>query len=356
MPGQSSEDAVMAKRLEPHASRGTARDARKHEEEPPAGPVERLWNRATKTIVGAGAIASAIAAIVSLWPPSDNAEPDLPDRPTFTWVQIKSDVPFSAFQIHVATNQLPEEPPGGLRPWGAAPVAATEQYDPTADPNGGVTDPPPYESDPPTAPPPPSETASTPDINPTAGTASAESSAPDAVEVKPALTPDPASTAATENACAELTSTISEEACRESPIVDLMARSFLRNATGEPDPPDAAKTSLVQIFEDARTTEATEESVAEPLGVVITVKVELAGMRNEPVLLSWSMWNLGATRVHGEWLNPSLAYRLVATTNRDVAELNFWVPLPRTSGSYQLRSHLEATGMTPVTDDSKTFS
>lgn len=340
----------MAKRYEPRASHRTAREARNYEEE----PAEGLWARANKKLVGAGAVATALVALLTLgrqlWPDSGSEQANR--AATFTGeVRITELVRFSAYEPQLRAIHLSGERPAGLRPWGAA-VAATENLPQTADPpEGNDTGPSREEPNRPTVAPIPSETAPTSGVNPTAETSPTASGAPDAVAITPALPSNPDVDETKKGACAELSRMISAEKCRKSQPVDLMARSLLRSASDHPDPPDTAQRKLVQILEESR-----NDFSSEPIGVVIGVKVELVGMRNRPVLLSWSMWNHGATSVYGEWLNTHLALQLVATSDRDEVTLTFWVPVPEPTGSYFIRSQLQDSGEPAVTKNSRTFS
>jgi hypothetical protein len=82
---------------------------------------------------------------------------------------------------------------------------------------------------------------------------------------------------------------------------------------------------------------------AEPLGVVVIADVELVGLRGKPVTLSWSMWQTGGdVRLHGDWLNNNLAYRLKAVTDHDTVTIDLWVPLPRPPGPYLVQVDINA--------------
>jgi hypothetical protein len=116
---------------------------------------------------------------------------------------------------------------------------------------------------------------------------------------------------------------------------------------GNPVAPAMAAERVLELLRDARSTGGEppegEEPRGEPLGVVITADLELAGLRGKLVLLSWSMCQQGGTkRLYGNWLNRNLAYRLEATTDRDTTSLDLWVPLPRSPGPYFIRVNLTA--------------
>jgi len=81
------------------------------------------------------------------------------------------------------------------------------------------------------------------------------------------------------------------------------------------------------------------------LGVVVRSDIVLVGLKGKKVTLSWSMWSKdGSKRLSGDWLNDTLAYELEATTARDTASVELWVPLPKQVGKYIIRSTLRIDG------------
>jgi hypothetical protein len=79
-----------------------------------------------------------------------------------------------------------------------------------------------------------------------------------------------------------------------------------------------------------------------PLGELVNVNLELVGLRGQPVLLSWSIFQGSShTSLFGKWLRDFAAYRLEATTNDDTAALEMWIPLPKLPGPYFI--HLSLT-------------
>ena len=49
---------------------------------------------------------------------------------------------------------------------------------------------------------------------------------------------------------------------------------------------------------------------------------------------------VAAQQVPADWATPTVAYRLTPGTERDVASLPVWVPLPDVPGPYRLRLYL----------------
>jgi hypothetical protein len=79
-----------------------------------------------------------------------------------------------------------------------------------------------------------------------------------------------------------------------------------------------------------------------PLGELISVNLELAGLQGQPVLMSWSIFQEGShTNLFGKWLNDFAAYRLESTTNDDTGTLEMWIPLPKLKGPFFI--HLSLT-------------
>ncbi|MGN9912815.1 hypothetical protein ACTMTJ_35300 [Phytohabitans sp. LJ34] len=335
----------MAKRMERRAPRGVDYSGRQREEaDQPAW--RRWWNGATKTIVGAGALASAVAAIVSLWP-----APDPANAAAFHAVRITPEVPFSEYRQRIATAHGTGEDTfgmGGLH-LAAAATAATGEPAPEWPP-----EPAPEPSD--TAP--PADATSVPPTTSAPESSPVEPAAPllqgSAVEVEPSADKGQTLRVDPRRICDHMKTFAS--ACRANPgLAAQYADSTLPSAspTHGVEQEERGAAGVDNIFQQARKVPADE---SEPLGVVVTVELELTGMRDRPAHLSWSMWQQGgARRLHGEWLNTNLAYRLVATSDRDTASLDFWIPLPPEHGAYFIRSVLAVDGATVASADSETF-
>ena len=84
---------------------------------------------------------------------------------------------------------------------------------------------------------------------------------------------------------------------------------------------------------------------SEPLGELVNVNVELSGLRGQPVLLLWSIFQKGGqSNLFGKWLSDFVAYRLAATTNDDTGTLEMWIPLPKQPGPYFIHLTLTTSG------------
>jgi hypothetical protein len=83
----------------------------------------------------------------------------------------------------------------------------------------------------------------------------------------------------------------------------------------------------------------------QPLGELLSVDMELAGLQGQPMLLSWSIFQEGGqSHMSRNWLGNFPAYRLEATTNDDSGTLEMWIPLPRQPGPYFVRLTIATTG------------
>jgi uncharacterized membrane protein YgcG len=83
----------------------------------------------------------------------------------------------------------------------------------------------------------------------------------------------------------------------------------------------------------------------EPLGELVSADLELAGLKGQPVLLSWSIFQKnGPSHLSGKWLGNFVAYSLVPTTNDDTGTVVMWIPLPKQKGPYFVRLTLTTGG------------
>ena len=94
----------------------------------------------------------------------------------------------------------------------------------------------------------------------------------------------------------------------------------------------------------------------DPLGELVSVNMELAGLRGQPVFLLWSIFQEGGhTSLFGKWLNNFVAYRLEATTNDDTGTLEMWIPLPKLPGPFFIHLSLTTDGANIAGTDSNPF-
>jgi hypothetical protein len=68
------------------------------------------------------------------------------------------------------------------------------------------------------------------------------------------------------------------------------------------------------------------------------------------------MWQTGGdVRLHGDWLNSNLAYRLQAVTDHDTVTIDMWVPLPKPPGPYFVRVDINSGNTRLASSDSEPF-
>jgi hypothetical protein len=118
----------------------------------------------------------------------------------------------------------------------------------------------------------------------------------------------------------------------DEPDVENSAQFTSVDTDGNPVPPDVAAERVLEILRNART------DGDEPLGVVVTTDLDLAGLRGETVFLTWEMFGFGgSTQLHGELLNENLAYRIEPRSDHDAATVDLWIRLPPDPGPYVVR-------------------
>ena len=94
----------------------------------------------------------------------------------------------------------------------------------------------------------------------------------------------------------------------------------------------------------------------QPLGELVSVDLELAGLKGQPVFLSWAIFQKeGPSHLSGRWLSNFVAYRLEAKTNDDTGTLEMWVPLPKQKGPYFIRVTLTTGGANLASMNSNPF-
>lgn len=154
------------------------------------------------------------------------------------------------------------------------------------------------------------------------------------------------------------------------PIVKIFARfatsivtTVASDGEGNLVSPEVAAKRIIGILGHTRTVSeipsnqnSGSRNETEPLGELVSLNVELIGLRGQPVLLSWSIFQTGDhNNLFGKWLNNFAAYRLEATTDDDTGSLDMWIPLPKVTGPYFIRLNLTAGGADLASMDSDPF-
>jgi len=322
--------------------------------------LRRWWNGVTKTILTVGALATAVAAVLSLWP-----EPDPENGARFLSVHTTPGVPFDEFRQRltsghaqgigiqdrprewaiarqVANQSADVQPPGSADPTDV-PVPGSSQGEPSAPPATSPAPEPEGTAPPATATPAPTLTASKP-ARPTLNLANGV----------------PADRIArfTKEVCAgvQIKEPDIDVPCKPASPAESVFPGVALDRRGDLVDPEVAVERVARLFNETRTSRSTSGRI-DPLGVVVTVDFELVGLRGRPIELSWSMWQTGGNaRLYGEWLNTNLAYRVEPTSDRDTASLDIWIPLPKAPGSYYVRPILIADGATIASVATDPFS
>jgi hypothetical protein len=102
---------------------------------------------------------------------------------------------------------------------------------------------------------------------------------------------------------------------------------------GSPVPPQKAAEQLAARLATVRSTPTREGQ--DPLGMRLTVNLEIEGLRDQTLLLYWRLVQGGPAPVPGAWAEWIPAAELIATSERDGGVATIWVPLPEEPGPYR---------------------
>jgi hypothetical protein len=113
---------------------------------------------------------------------------------------------------------------------------------------------------------------------------------------------------------------------------------------------------IVALLRHGRTIGRRPGGKVEPLGVLVTSNVEVVGLRDRQLRLSWSVLERsGATPLPEVWHSRTIEYLLNATSDRDTGTMDFWVPMPKAPGQYFVRLTLSTDGALLTSADSPDF-
>lgn len=353
---------------------------------PPGVLSVRAWNRVTKVILGAGALATAIAAVLALavrFLPS----PEHENVARFLSVQPLSQLPLNQYQQRSAAFGTQS---AGRRGHGATLAAAvagqssspSAQPNPTAEPTPSPSDATPL----PTASPQPSPTVSPNETVSPVGTASPGETPSPGTTVSPTPTASPTASPPGRilalpaggmsfqgalqysNHTAYLIKVqdpgLNFVSCTGCNLYILHVGATEQN--GKNRSPSEAANVVANVLNDTQTVPAPARTGSQgaghnarrqPLGELVSVNMELAGLQGQPVFLSWSIFQeSGHNRLFGKWLSNFVAYRLEATTENDTGTLEMWIPLPKPPGPYFIRVSLSSDGASLTSMDSGPFA
>jgi hypothetical protein len=85
--------------------------------------------------------------------------------------------------------------------------------------------------------------------------------------------------------------------------------------------PEEAAAELVEALEDIELENS--PMGVDALGWTVAVGLDLKGLADEPLLLTWSLDGAG---VADSWAADNFAYRIIATTEHDTGTVKIWVP------------------------------
>lgn len=107
------------------------------------------------------------------------------------------------------------------------------------------------------------------------------------------------------------------------------------NDKGELSRPPEAALQLARALSDVEVSEG--EQGKDPAGWTVAVRLDLEGLNNEPMLLTWS---LGGLDVSESWRAEHLAYKVNARTPHDAGIAEVWIPNLARPGSYSVNIKL----------------
>jgi hypothetical protein len=313
----------------------------------------RRWGQLIAGVLTVGAVAGAVGSVKALWPSSP---PDLADKAAFTSVIIRSPFPLSEYKERL---KIVPQPAQTLEGYGVVELMAAQQPtasvdDPIAPTPTGTTEP----SAPSGTSPPPSTRSDAPENTPSGSGSSAT--------VTAKSPSGPLWRQQTIRAAEDIIPRVRDRAPqyflrsqpgnRSSGGIGLIAAaaSSATDENGDPVSADVAAERVVKLLHKTRTQPLGGK--LDPLGVLLTINVELEGLRNQPVLLTWRMFQAGGnTPLFGNWLGTTPAYRLDASTDHDTASFDLWVPLPRERGQYTVSLLLSSDRAILASEESPAF-
>jgi hypothetical protein len=281
------------------------------------------------TVLSMGALAGAITAIISLRP-----TPDPEDSAAFT-SEILVSAPLTLGEYTRSVTPAPR----GFRPLptstptsATAPTSTTPSFTDTRGPISSTTL---------------STSTSVTPLSPTTDQEPAVTM--DRIQVPPSVDPVKLCTA-TSDALSRAGDEISvPKEC--VPAIKWIAAGSSVTPQGKPVSPAEAAAKVVQVLKNARLKKK------EPVGVLVTANIELAGLRGKEVMVSWSMRQAtGGKPVHADWMNENLVYRIVPGTARDTTSVDLWVPLPKATSSYVIAAGLTTGGSKLASAQSSPFT
>ncbi|MCR2799473.1 hypothetical protein QNO21_10080 [Microbacterium sp. zg-Y818] len=250
---------------------------------------QTVWQRAKGVVVSAGALATAVIAVVGVW--NWLSPRDVQDAASVELALVsRSTLHEYSFQTQQDFDGLPQHPVDA----GLALVVATPQ---------------------PAAPPRPSETAP-PTPSPTPQTDQDRNTVP---STGGTMATDPPVDAYQ----------LTEEEKRALALITSVEDVSLDGPSPMPLTSDEVETSLAEALAEVEAV-TTQDSV-DPLGYRVAVNFVFDGLAGVPLVLTWS---LNGVDVSANWRAPRLGIRLEPTTDHDSGSVDIWVPNLSSPGDY----------------------
>jgi hypothetical protein len=325
------------------------------------------WKRPIPVILTLGAVAGAITAILAL------IQPILPKHSPlnvarFVSVRALSQVPLNEFrQRSTIYTQSADHPPmqGPRLIVAVSGQTLIQDSTPTAAPSPTSVATPTATTSPATSATPTATTSPTATATPSV-TSAPTTTPPTSAGIRFSLPGGLASGAYTRKVAylVENNKTIPEPPKNRKADIAILIRVTGSDGKGNLVPPEVAAKRIIGVLGHTQTVSETpnnqnsgSRNEREPLGELISLNMELVGLRGQPVFLSWSIFQAGGhNNLFGRWLNNFVAYRLVATTDDDTGSLDMWIPLPKVTGPYFIRLNLTSGGADLASTDSDPFS
>ncbi|WP_426566256.1 hypothetical protein ACPPVT_06815 [Angustibacter sp. McL0619] len=314
-----------------------------------AGKQAGWWSRPMQLVLGAGAVAAAVTAIVSLWP-----DPDPQDEAHLVVLSVVR-MPLSEYLTR-APALIPQpvsRSTANSAPRPGAVGAQLAAFVRTARPTGLTT----LQQDQrsrltvtTTASPTTSPTASastSPTTSPTTRAttdATATGSATARLQGEPLLSMLTAGQQSLVSAGVRDGLTCAQDDCKPLILknaVGLAATTTQVDSAGQPVAADVAADRVIGLLGNARASGHRGDT----LGVLVTTNVQTIGLRGKDLALTWTvLQESGDTPLPKSWLGTTMGALVRSSTENDSTVAYLWVPLPRARGSYVVQVGLGLDG------------
>jgi hypothetical protein len=129
----------------------------------------------------------------------------------------------------------------------------------------------------------------------------------------------------------EVLADVEKRACRFASLTT----SESADDKGDLRPPPEAAAELARALSEVEVSEG--EQGKDPVGWTLAVRLDLRGLTDSPMLLSWSLDGLDVPET---WRAENLAYTVYATTPHDAGIAEIWIPDLVRPGTYNANVRL----------------